>query len=87
MVSPRAGARPQVNSQIKPLSDDDIIAARVRAAEGGVSWDRAKAVGEALERAAVKREAKRQKRNRVLIAALGLLLAMLACLGWLLTRR
>ena len=72
---------------VKPLSDDDIIAARVRAAEGGVSWNRANAVSEAMERAAVKREARRRRRNRLLISALGLFLSALALLGWLLTRR
>jgi ferric-dicitrate binding protein FerR (iron transport regulator) len=78
------------------ITEADIVAARTRAAEGGVPWDRAKAAKQAIEAQETKAALqaarlaaweRRRRRNRVLIAALGLLLAMLALLGWLLTRR
>jgi hypothetical protein len=81
------------------ITEDEIVAARTRAAEGGVPWDRAKAAKQAIEaqetKAAIEaaRNAarlaawKRSRRNRALLMLLGLFLAALAALGWLLTRR
>jgi hypothetical protein len=72
-----------MTSEPKPLTEADIVAARVRAAESGVPWDRAKALSEARAKVAAKRAAKRERRNRVLLIALGLLLVLLAILGYL----
>lgn len=73
-----------------PLTDADIVAARMRAAEGGVPWDRAKALSEAMSKAAEKhaaRVAAKRRRNRVLLASAVTLLLLLAALAWFLTRR
>lgn len=71
-----------------PLTDADIIAARTRAAESDVPWDRSKAVRDAIVSAKAKREARlRERRRRILMASVGALLFLLAILGWLLTRR
>lgn len=76
-----------MNGKSAPLTEADIIAARYRAAEGGVPWDRAKAISEAMQKAAVKRALRRQRRNRIILASLGAFLFLAAVLGWLLTRR
>lgn len=78
-----------MNGKSEPLSEADIIAARYRAAEGGVPWDRAKALSEAMAKAEAKAlerlAAKRKRRNRLALMGLSLLTA-LALLAWLLTR-
>lgn len=70
-----------------PITEAEILAARVRAAEGGVPWDRAKAISEAMRKAAVKREARRRRRNKIIAASAATLLLLMLVLAWLLTRR
>lgn len=70
----------------RPLTDDDIVAARVRAAEGGVPWNRADAISEALRKAEIKRLARLRRRNQIIAAAVTATL-LLAALVWFLTRR
>lgn len=82
----------------EPLTEADIVAARVRAAEGGVPWDQSKAVSaailavrkkqtEAAEAKAVLAARKAETLRKWLTLLVGLLLALLAACVVLLIRR
>lgn len=70
----------------RPLSDGDIVAAREKAAGSEVSWDRARAVRESIERARAKAAllmaAKRSRRIRWTLVASALLMLGLLALLW-----
>lgn len=89
-----------MNGKSGPLSNEDIIAARIRAAEGGVPWDRAEAVQKATVRAvetwrqraetqaglALTAETHAAKWRRAALTALWLAFLEMLALLWLLTR-
>ena len=73
-----------MNGKSAPLTEADIIAARYRAAEGGVPWDREKAIRDAVAKG--RAATRRRRRNRLMLAGASLLVLILAALVWYLTR-
>lgn len=64
-----------------PISEQDIMAARLRAAEGTVPWDRRTVLQQAIAR--VKERQRLRRRRRWIIASAASFVALLVLLLWL----
>ena len=68
-----------------PMTEDDIVAARIRASEGDVPWNRGQVIRQCL--AVAKEKARIRRRNRIAMGACAAVALVLVVLWMLWSRR